>query len=84
MMIRHDRLNTPTAGPSRQNSPGNGRRSPKPGSTVSTAGSLPEQLQAQGKELLNQATRLVTRYPEWSLLAAVSTGLVVGYLLKRR
>ena len=51
---------------------------------AATAQSLQNQLQDQAQNLMKETTRLVAKYPEWSLLAAVSTGVMIGYLLKRR
>lgn len=83
MMIRHDRLNT-GVGASAATKRGKGRRAAPAKSAGGGLDSLPQQLQDQAQQWMKDAGQLVAKYPEWSLLAAVSTGLIVGYLLKRK
>jgi ElaB/YqjD/DUF883 family membrane-anchored ribosome-binding protein len=44
----------------------------------------PNDLQQRANALLNQATRWIVEHPEVALTGAVVTGVVLGWLIKRR
>jgi len=61
-------------------------RTPASGWAISSLPSLPspQSMQRQAQSAWNQATRWVAEHPEAALGAAVITGVVLGWLIKRR